>query len=48
MSCFDAATPGTGPLGFSHAPMPSLDFEKFNDSFNLSRNFSHHLEIFGY
>ena len=36
MSCFDAATPGTGPLGFSHAPMPSLDFEKFNNSFNLS------------
>lgn len=34
MSCFDAAAPGTGPLGFGNAP--SLDFEKFNGSFNLS------------
>jgi hypothetical protein len=34
MSCFDAAVPGTGPLGFGNAP--SLDFEKFNGSYNLS------------
>ena len=34
MSCFDAAVPGTGPLGFGNAP--SLDFEKFNGSFDLS------------
>lgn len=34
MSCFDAAIPGTGPLGFGNAP--SLDFEKFNGSYDLS------------
>jgi len=34
MSCFDAAVPGTGPLGFGNAP--PLDFEKFNGSFDLS------------
>jgi len=35
-NCIDLAKPGTGPIGFSHAPMPSLDFEKYNGSFNLS------------
>ena len=33
---FDTATPGTGPMGAVHAPMQSLDFEKFNGSYNLS------------
>ena len=34
MSCFDAAVPGTGPLGYGNAP--PLDFETFNGSYNLS------------
>ena len=33
---FDAATPGTGPMGAIGASAPSLDFEKFNSSFDLS------------
>jgi hypothetical protein len=33
---FDTATPGTGPMGLIAAPMMSLDFEKFNGSYDLS------------
>jgi len=33
---FDLATPGTGPMGLIAAPAPSLDFEKFNGSYDLS------------
>ena len=37
-SYFDAAVPGTGPMGMVSAKAPSTDFEKFNSSFNLSLN----------
>ena len=33
---FDACTPGTGPMGLVAAPSQSLDFEKFNGSYDLS------------
>ena len=37
MDVIDLATPGTGPLGpGASAPLQSLDFEKFNSSYNLS------------
>ena len=38
MSCtyFDAAVPGTGPMGLVNAPAQSIDYAKYNDSFNLS------------
>ena len=38
MSCtyFDAAVPGTGPMGLVNAPSQSVDYAKYNDSFNLS------------
>ena len=35
-SYFDAAAPGTGPMGQVVGKAPSLDFEKFNSSFNYS------------
>ena len=35
-SYFDAAVPGTGPMGMVSAKAPSTDFEKFNSSFNYS------------
>lgn len=33
---FDAAIPGTGPMGLVASPAISLDFEKFNGSYDLS------------
>jgi hypothetical protein len=36
MNYFDLATPGTGPVGPIGSHVPSLDFEKYNDSYNLS------------
>jgi hypothetical protein len=33
---FDAAAPGTGPMGFVNAPAQSLDFTTYNTSFDFS------------
>ena len=33
---FDAAVPGTGPMGLVNAKAPSTEFEKWNGSFNFS------------
>ena len=35
-SYFDAAVPGTGPMGLVSAKAPSTEFEKWNGSFNYS------------
>jgi len=35
-SIYDQAVPGTGPPGMVAAPAPSVEFAKYNDSFNLS------------
>ena len=35
-SYFDAAVPGTGPMGLVCAKAPSTEFEKWNGSFNYS------------
>jgi hypothetical protein len=36
MDYFDACVPGTGPIGLVASPATSLDFEKFNGSYDLS------------
>jgi len=35
-SFFDAAAPGTGPMGMVSAPAPSTEFNTYNSSFNYS------------
>ena len=35
-SVYDQAVPGTGPPGLVSAPAPSVEFTKYNDSYNLS------------